>query len=157
MYLVDSDVFIQAKNRHYGFNFCPAFWDWLDREHANGLLASVAAVGAELVAGGDQLSTWARARQALFLAPDAPVLAELQRASHWAHANYMAPGPATFLAGADSYLVAHAAAHNHIVVTHELPADSPSKIKIPNACRALGVAYINVFDLLRAEGARFVL
>ena len=28
-YLLDSNVFIQAKNCHYGFDFCPAFWDWL--------------------------------------------------------------------------------------------------------------------------------
>jgi len=25
-YLLDSDVFIQAKNLHYGLDFCPAFW-----------------------------------------------------------------------------------------------------------------------------------
>jgi hypothetical protein len=24
-YLLDSNVFIQAKNLHYGFDFCPAF------------------------------------------------------------------------------------------------------------------------------------
>lgn len=30
-YLLDADVFIQAKNLHYGFDFCPAFWKWLDR------------------------------------------------------------------------------------------------------------------------------
>jgi hypothetical protein len=28
-YLLDSNVFIQAKNLHYGFDFCPAFWDWI--------------------------------------------------------------------------------------------------------------------------------
>ena len=27
-YLLDSNVFIQAKNLYYGFDFCPAFWDW---------------------------------------------------------------------------------------------------------------------------------
>ena len=26
-YLLDANVFIQAKNLHYGFDFCPAFWD----------------------------------------------------------------------------------------------------------------------------------
>ena len=26
-YLIDTNVFIEAKNRHYGFDFCPAFWD----------------------------------------------------------------------------------------------------------------------------------
>lgn len=28
-YLLDANVFIQAKNLHYSFDFCPAFWDWL--------------------------------------------------------------------------------------------------------------------------------
>ena len=28
-YLLDSNVFIPAKNLHYGLDFCPAFWDWL--------------------------------------------------------------------------------------------------------------------------------
>ena len=28
-YLLDANVFIAAKNLHYGFDFCPAFWDWL--------------------------------------------------------------------------------------------------------------------------------
>ena len=26
-YLLDTDVFVQAKNLHYGFDFCPAFAD----------------------------------------------------------------------------------------------------------------------------------
>lgn len=28
-YLLDANVFIEAKNRYYGFDFCPAFWNWL--------------------------------------------------------------------------------------------------------------------------------
>ncbi len=28
-YLLDTNIFIQAKNLHYGFDFCPAFWEWL--------------------------------------------------------------------------------------------------------------------------------
>jgi hypothetical protein len=27
-YLLDANVFIAAKRMHYGFDFCPAFWDW---------------------------------------------------------------------------------------------------------------------------------
>ncbi|HVW88415.1 MAG TPA: DUF4411 family protein [Gaiellaceae bacterium] len=34
-YLLDANVFIQAKNLHYSFDFCPAFWDWLDRAHVD--------------------------------------------------------------------------------------------------------------------------
>ena len=35
-YLLDADVFIRAKNLHYGLDFCPAFWDWLDRRNEAG-------------------------------------------------------------------------------------------------------------------------
>ncbi|MBN2353724.1 MAG: DUF4411 family protein [Spirochaetales bacterium] len=35
-YLLDANVFMQAKNLHYGFDFCPAFWDWLTRKNAEG-------------------------------------------------------------------------------------------------------------------------
>ena len=40
-YLLDANVFIQAKNLHYGFDFCPAFWDWLIRQNLNGQLYRV--------------------------------------------------------------------------------------------------------------------
>jgi hypothetical protein len=32
-YLLDADVFIRAKNLHYGLDFCPAFWDWLIKQN----------------------------------------------------------------------------------------------------------------------------
>ncbi len=28
-YLLDTNVFMSAKNLHYGLDFYPAFWDWL--------------------------------------------------------------------------------------------------------------------------------
>ena len=40
-YLLDANVFIQAKNLHYGFDFCPAFWDWLVDRNQDGSVASV--------------------------------------------------------------------------------------------------------------------
>ena len=35
-YLLDSNVFIQAKNLHYGMDFCPGFWDWLVQKNKEG-------------------------------------------------------------------------------------------------------------------------
>ena len=32
-YLLDANVFIQAKNLHYCFDFCPAYWDWLIQQN----------------------------------------------------------------------------------------------------------------------------
>lgn len=71
--------------------------------------------------------------------------------------GYVAAAVSTFLQAADYYLVAQAHAAGHIVVTHEVLADSTRKIKIPNACNALGVPCIDPFEMLRREGARFVL
>ena len=66
-YLLDTNVFIQAKNLHYGFDFCPAFWDWLIVRNRKGNVASVEKVADELLTGRDELSAWARARGERFL------------------------------------------------------------------------------------------
>lgn len=158
-YLLDSGVFIQAKRRHYGFDFCPAFWDWLIRSHAAGVVLSIEKVGTELQAGADDLSTWAQARgAAFFVPPDNAVLPALGRVSRWAITQGYEPAAVTtFLEVADYWLVAHALAHGHTVVTHEVPAETVKKIKIPNACVGLGVPCVTPFEMLRRERARFVL
>ena len=78
--------------------------------------------------------------------------------SIWANGqNYEPTAVSTFLQKADFYLVAHALAKGHVVVTHELAAASTKKIKIPNACIGVGVKCLNPFEMLRRERARFVL
>lgn len=158
-YLLDTNIFIQAKNLHYGFDFCPAFWDWLIDRNAAGRVVSIDKVGDELQAGGDELSDWATARgRAFFLSPDASVVPALARVSAWATSQtYEAAAIATFLQVADYWLVAHALAQNFVVVTHEVPSDSTRKIKIPNASIGLGLTCISPYEMLRRERARFIL
>jgi hypothetical protein len=158
-YLLDSDVFIQAKNLHYGLDFCPAFWDWLISENAKGLVFSTEKVGDEIQAGADELATWAAGRgDGFFLKPDSAILPALAQVSSWASGqNYEPAAVSTFLQVADFYLVAHALAHGHTVVTHEVAAASTKKIKIPNACIGVGVKCVSPYEMLRVEKARFVL
>lgn len=158
-YLLDANVFIQAKNLHYGFDFCPAFWDWLVEQNRAGKVASIEKVADELQAGDDQLTEWTEARgEGFFLPPDDSVLPALRAVSDWASGNgYQPAAVATFLQVADYWLVAHALAHECIVVTHEVPADTISKIKIPNACIGLGLRCMNPYEMLRRERARFIL
>jgi hypothetical protein len=158
-YLLDANVFIQAKNLQYGFDFCPAFWDWLEGANAQGDVFSIQQVGSELHAGEDELAEWGEARgDGFFLPPDNQVLAAAPRVSAWATGQDYAPAAvSTFLQVADYWLVAFAAAHGHTVVTHEVPANSPKKIKIPNACVGLGIRFMTPYQMLRAERARFVL
>jgi hypothetical protein len=158
-YLLDANVFIQAKNLHYGLDFCPAFWDWLVEANAAKTVFSIEKVGDEIEAGGDDLAAWAAARgPRFFLKPDVPLLGALALVSGWATTQrYEAAAVNTFLQIADYYLVAHALAHGHTVVTHEVAAPSIKRIKIPNACIGVGVKCMTPYEMLRVERARFVL
>ncbi|HCC32359.1 MAG TPA: DUF4411 domain-containing protein [Clostridiales bacterium] len=158
-YLLDADVFIRAKNLHYGMDFCPAFWDWLVHQHGSGTVFSVEKVGDEVQAGDDELSQWAAARGlAFFLRPDAAVFPALARVSEWATSRSYEPAAvSTFLQVADYYLVAQALAGGHTIVTHEVPPTSTRKIKIADACIGLGVKCMTPYEMLRRERARFVL
>ncbi len=158
-YLLDADVFISAKNLHYGFDFCPAFWDWIIANNASGRMFSIEKVGDEVLALGDELSAWADARGAgFFLRPDASVFSALARVSAWASGQrYDASAVSTFLQVADYCLVAHSLAGQHTVVTHEVPSASTRKIKIPDACLGPGIKCMTPFEMLRRERARFVL
>jgi hypothetical protein len=158
-YLLDADVFIRAKNLHYGLDFCPAFWDWLIHTNAAGRLFSIEKVGDEVQAVADELSEWAEARgEGFFLRPDATVFPALATVSTWATSQRYEPAAvSTFLQVADYYLVAHAHAGKHTVVTHEVPSASTRKIKIPDACIGLRIKCMTPFEMLRKERARFVL
>jgi hypothetical protein len=63
----------------------------------------------------------------------------------------------TFLQVADYYLVTHALAQGHTIVTHEIAENTTNRVKIPNVCIGLGVKSMTPFEMLRTERARFVL
>lgn len=158
-YLLDANVFIQAKNLQYGFDFCPAFWDWLVQGYATGRLRSIRQVGDELSAGGDELAAWVdNLENGFFPQPDAAVLAAAQRVSAWVlQQGYEPAAVSTFMQVADFWLVAAALAGHHIVVTHEVFSPSTRKIKIPNVCIGLAVDFMSPYQMLRREQARFIL
>lgn len=158
-YLLDTNIFIQARNLHNGFDFCPAFWEWLVAQNVLGVVGSIDKVADELATGADDLSDWAKARgSALFQPPDDPVIPALVKVSAWTMSQtYERAAIATFLQVADYWLVSFALAHRCVVVTHEVPSDSTRKIKIPNACIGLSVPCISPYEMLRRERARFVL
>jgi hypothetical protein len=158
-YLLDANVFIQAKNLHYGLDFCPAFWDWLIHANSKKHLFSIEKVGDEIDAVSDELTVWAAQRgDGFFLKPDPTIVLAFGTVSAWVAAQGYEPAAVnTFLQVADYYLACHALAHGFTVVTHEIASPSTKKIKIPNVCIGLGVKCMTPFEMLRHERARFVL
>ena len=83
-YLLDANVFMSASRLHYGFDFCPAFWEWLVESNSAGLVFSIDKVQGEIQAGADELADWSDERgQEFFLRPDEEVLTTLTKVSAW--------------------------------------------------------------------------
>lgn len=159
-YLIDTDIFIAAKNLHYGLDFCPAFWDWLVTANQSGKLLSIEAVYDDLTDIGDELAEWTKARSKGFFVPAAERdLAALGQVTQWIndHKTYTPAAKQTFLGCSDYFVVSQSLASGHTVITHEKPENSVHRIKIPSVCVALSIKYMTPWQMLRTERARFIL
>ncbi len=156
-YLIDTDVFINAKNFHYRFDVCPGFWNWLIEANNRDVLFSIQQVRKEIMERKDMLSLWCgnKYRKKMFLeTKDSKTYEELQLLATWVSQNYQMAAQNKFFKSADFVLVGFAAAHGHTVVTHEVAANG-FEVKIPNACRHMEVPVINPFDMLGKEKVKF--
>lgn len=158
-YLLDANVFIDASNRHYGLDFCPAYWEWLIHAGNKDVAFSIDKVADEIRTGDDELSRWASGYgKHLFRSSPAALAPHFSKVGAWANDQHYTPAAInTFFQAADFYLLAHALAGGHVIVTLEVIADSRTRIKIPNACIGLGVQFMTPYQMLRIEKARFVL
>lgn len=61
-FLLDSDVFIAAKNAYYAFDICPGFWKGILLAHAQARVRSIDRVRNELLSGRkeEDLVQWVR-------------------------------------------------------------------------------------------------
>lgn len=159
-YLLDANIFIQAKNLHYGFDFCPAFWKWLVRQNKGGIVGSLGSVKKELLDGNDELTDWVKNEgKNLFIDIDAPTVQKFSDISLWlSNQNYESAEIKTFSEAADFQLVAYALAHGCKIVTHEaFEGGATKKVKIPDVCEGFEVDCMLPYKMLRDEQARFVL
>ena len=162
MHLLDSNTFIEAKNRYYGMTFCPAYWEWIRNQNQTYTVASISFVADELKRGNDELAEWVKAHSELFLdVSDEPTQSAFATVADEVASqvpNMKTGAMEEFMAGADPWLIAKAMTTGAIVVTHEtFDPNCRKKFLIPNLCRRLGVDYLNTFELLDKLDARFVL
>lgn len=161
VYLLDSNVFIEAANNYYAFDICPGFWDWLDAVCPGGDVCSIRPVHDELARGSDDLASWAKARRddGRFLAvDDKPTQQHYAQVVQAVNRGHQGPeAKSRFLAGADPWLVAKALTVGATVVTHEQPLapNATRRISLANVCKQHAISYIDSFALLRKFGAQF--
>lgn len=160
IYLIDSNIFIEAKNRYYGFDFCPAFWDFLDKEIDKTTIFSIKEVYTELSKGDDDLALWIKNRKdtSFFITvDDKETQKEFMKIAQYVQSNFSQEEVNKFLSVADPWLIAKAKVLEATIVTHEVLAPlNTKKVKIPNICAHFGIDYSNPFNMLRSLGARFI-
>ncbi|MFK3870440.1 DUF4411 family protein [Pseudoalteromonas rhizosphaerae] len=160
-YLFDANTFIEAKNRYYRMNVCPAYWDWLIHSHAEGKIFSIDMIKAELLQGNDDLTAWIKVQPQMFVSEsdDATQEAFVKVAEYVMTLNHMNKGThEEFLSVADPWLVAKAIVTGATIVTHEhFDQYIKKKILIPNIAKYFGVECINTFEVLDRLDAEFIL
>lgn len=160
-FLLDANVFIEAKRRYYSFDICSGFWDCLLWQQQGDRIRSIDRVKHELESGGDDLGNWATSimpATGFASTNDAPVIDNFGRMVTWVQGQpqFNPEAKAEFAAKPDGWLIAYAKTYNLILVTHEIFApDARKKVPIPNVCKEFSVDYTDTFEMLRGLGAEF--
>lgn len=163
LYMLDSDVFIAAKNSYYAFAICPGFWDSLIGHHRKGNVCSIDRVRGELLAGRktEDLVQWVKNElpAGFFIGTDdGAVTSAYAKVMLWVQRNpqYLDQAKAKFATEADGWLVAYAMAKNVVVVTNEQPRpQSRNRILLPDVCTQFNVEYKDTFAMLKDLAVRF--
>ena len=151
-YLLDTNIFIRSKNE-LPMDIFHGFWQRLAELARAGQIFSSVKVKEEIDRGNDELKQWCDEQlpKDFFLSFEAH--AEYANLMTWANGNpvFTVPAKQEFATVADAYLVATAAAKGMKVVTFETSDPLCKKrVKIPDACIALGVEYCSLNDVLHA-------
>lgn len=152
-YLIDSNIFIQAKRTYYQMSFCTAFWDLIITLHNQGKVYSINKVKQELTRGEDELSEWAKTLPSTFWIDEEQYSEEYGKIINWAYQSKFTDTAKLNFAEhsrADAWLIATAAAKNMTIITHETRADPNVKrlVKIPNAAEIYGIPCITIYEFL---------
>lgn len=116
-------------------------------------------VKAEIEKGNDELTDWIshNATKDFFISNDTSVMRKYAEVLNWAQSctHFRPEAIAEFAEVADAFLVATAAAKGYTLVTNE--TSDPlcrRRVKIPDACKALGVRCCGLNDVLRELGIK---
>lgn len=160
--VLDSDVFIAAKNTYYAFDMCPGFWKSLIRAYAEGRAHSIDRIRTELMTGrpNEDLVQWVKndlpaaffhdSNSEDISAAYAEVMLWVQRSP-----QYFDRAKAKFATEADGWLVAYSMVQGTVVVTNEQPRpDSRNRVLLPDVCTQFNVPRTDTFAMLRDFNVR---
>jgi len=161
-YFLDANVFIEAKNRYYGFDICPGFWTSLVSLTESKDVYSIDRIRDELTAQHDEVKERVEDRcpDAFFKGTqDQSVVDSFQAMVTWVYAQpqFTQAAKTEFASVPDGWLIAYAHANNVTVVTHEeFAPEVKRKVPMPNVCIEFDVPYVNTFEMLADLKVKFI-
>ena len=163
VFLLDSDVFIAAKNAYYAFDICPGFWNGILRAFQQGSVRSIDRIRNELLSGRkeEDLVRWVTSEVPTSFFHDSnadDVSTAFADVMLWVQRNsqYFDRAKAKFATEADGWLVAYSMVHQTVIVTNEQPRpDSRNRVLLPDVCVQFQVPYKDTFVMLRDLALQF--
>jgi hypothetical protein len=164
VYVLDSNFFIEAYRKNYPLDVAAGFWNKVWQLAEEGRVISIDKVKKELYDKNDALEEWCRNNLPDdFFKDTSVVMAAYAQVTAWAMSrsgHYLQNALNEFLDAeeADAFLVAYCLADNanRVVVTQEVSEPNrQNKVKIPDACIALNVSYVNTIEMFRQLGETF--
>jgi hypothetical protein len=164
-FVLDSDVFIAAKNLYYAFDICPGFWKGILRTHQQGSIRSIDRIRNELLLGRkeEDLVQWVTNDVPATFFHDSntdQISSAFAEVMFWVQRNaqYFDRAKAKFATEADGWLAAYSMVNGTTVVTNEQPRpESRNRVLLPDVCIQFNVPYKDTFAMLREIGVQFEL
>lgn len=154
LYLLDSNVLIDANRDYYPLSRVPEYWEWLTYQGAQDRVKIPLEIFDEIRAGNDDLTDWCRnpeTERALLLNEEADPIS-VNRIVVEGYAPDLSDVEIEKI-GQDPFLIAYAlsAPHDRCVVTTEAsrPTSRRANRKVPDVCNGFGIACCNPFEFAR--------
>jgi hypothetical protein len=164
IFIVDTNFFIQAHRVNYPLDIAHSFWNKVKQLAEKDKIISIDKVRDEIFDNNDILSEWCEMNLPKSFFHDTSLNIDNYRiVITWAvsrNTHYLTNALNEFLSAdeADAFIVAYALSepNNRIIVTQEISEPyRKNKVKIPDACSALGVSYVSMMDMFRRLGETF--
>ena len=160
-YILDSSVLIEANNRYYGMDFCPAFWDFILDLNKKGKLFLIDKSVQTISNIDERIKIWIKNNGTEYILKtdemDSIKIKELT--TYIKGINCQDHIKKDFLNSDSFYLFAYILSNkeDYILISFENLNPYATNIKLPNLCKYFKITYTSIYQFLRDEKALFVL
>lgn len=155
VYLLDTNIFVESR-KNLPMDVWTTFWSKLSELAMSGQVVSSVKVKDEISEGYDELLDWLTSHvpDRFFLPVDGEAIHAYSSLQNWAAgSDYTDAAKDEFARKADAFIIATALSKGMTVVTFEKSQPQrKNRVKIPDACVAVGAECCDLNTMLRAIG-----